>query len=62
MEVKALDDMINKMKNKFLQVNRNPFLPETIKIEKLKEIDKWITDTEELRCNSAKFYTEKRGN
>lgn len=59
MEVRVLDKAIEKMKKKFLQVNRNPFLPESLKLEKLRSIDKWIKDTESVRDSFVKTLMEK---
>lgn len=59
MEIRVLDLAIEKMKRKFLQVNRNPFLPDSIKTDKLKQIDKWIQDTQSVRDSFVKTLMEK---
>lgn len=59
MEIRVLDLAIEKMKRKLLQVNRNPFLPDTLKMSKLKEIDKWIKETQTVRDSFVKTLMEK---
>ena len=59
MKIKEVDLTIEKMKKKLLQINRNPFLPDTLKMDKLKKIDKWLKDTQTVRDNFVKTLMEK---
>lgn len=49
MELRVIEKTIDKMKKYLLQVDRNPFLPERVKNQKLKEINNWILDVEKMR-------------